>query len=119
LTSRTAETDEAPRTRAIDGAIAALHDGGVSRFTPDVVAERAGIDADEVRAAFSTERALLAATVEWWTQAIAVPLVPLTAEKSAVPFMERERSASGGVGWRTAPHPHAIRGVECHRPVRA
>ncbi|MFJ5145355.1 BLUF domain-containing protein [Curtobacterium sp. NPDC088465] len=87
LTSRTAEADEAPRTRAIGGAIAALHDGGISRFTLDVVAERAEMDADEVRAAFPTERALLAATVERWTQTIAAPLVPLMAEKGTVPFL--------------------------------
>lgn len=87
LTSQTAEADEAPRTRAINGAITALHDGGVTRFTLEVAAERAGMDVAEVREVFPSEAALLAATVERWTQAISAPLAPLIAEKGTVAFL--------------------------------
>ncbi|MDP4332439.1 BLUF domain-containing protein [Curtobacterium sp. A7_M15] len=87
LTSQTAEADEAPRTRAINGAITALHASGVTRFTLEVAAERAGMSVAEVREAFPTERALLAATVERWTQAISAPLTPLMAEKGTVAFL--------------------------------
>lgn len=87
LTSQTAEADEAPRTRAINGAITALHDGGISRFTLDVAAANAGMSVAAVRDAFPTERALLAATVERWTQAISAPLAPLMAEKGTVAFL--------------------------------
>ncbi|QKS15440.1 BLUF domain-containing protein [Curtobacterium sp. Csp2] len=87
LTSRSAEADEAPRTRAINGAILALHDGGVTRFSLEVAAAHAGMTATEVRAAFPTERALLAATVERWTLAISTPLTPLMAEKGTVAYL--------------------------------
>lgn len=87
LTSQTAAEEEAPKTRAINGAITALHDGGVSRFTLETAAEHAGMSAAAVREFFPTDRALLAATVERWTQAISTPLVPLIAEKGTVAFL--------------------------------
>lgn len=87
LTSRTAADEEAPRTRVINGAIIALHDGGVTRFTLDVAAEHAGMSSVSVREFFPTDRALLAATVERWTQAISAPLAPLIAEKGTVAYL--------------------------------
>lgn len=87
LTSKTADEDEAPRTRAINGAIIALHDGGVTRFSLEVAATHAGMSVAEVLEVFPTDRALLAATVERWTQAISEPLAPLIAEKGTVAFM--------------------------------
>jgi len=87
LTSQTVEADEAPRTRAINGAITALHDGGIARFTLDVAAAHAGMSVAEVREAFPTERALLAATVERWTLAISGPLAPLIGEQGTVAFL--------------------------------
>jgi AcrR family transcriptional regulator len=87
LTSRTAEAEEAPRTRAVNGAITALHDGGVTRFTLDIAAEHAGMTPEAVRQFFPTDRALLAATVERWTQAISAPLAPLIAEKGTVAYL--------------------------------
>jgi AcrR family transcriptional regulator len=87
LTSQTAEADEAPRTRAINGAITALHDGGVTRFSLDVAAAHAGMTPDAVREFFPTDWALLAATVERWTQAISAPLAPLIAEKGTVAYL--------------------------------
>jgi hypothetical protein len=87
LTSQNAAEEEAPRTRAINGAITALHGGGVTRFSLDVAAVHAGMTADAVREFFPTDRALLAATVERWTQAISAPLVPLIAEKGTVAFL--------------------------------
>ncbi|WP_439689802.1 BLUF domain-containing protein [Curtobacterium sp. SP.BCp] len=87
LTSQTAEAEEAPRTRAVNGAIAALHDGGVTRFTLDIAAQRAGMTPEAVRQFFPTDRALLAATVERWTQAISAPLAPLIREKGTVAYL--------------------------------
>ncbi|WIB00370.1 MULTISPECIES: BLUF domain-containing protein [unclassified Curtobacterium] len=87
LTSRTADEDETPRTRVINGAILALHDDGVSRFSIDVAAAHAAMSPAQVRELFPTEQALLAATVERWSQAIAAPLVPLMAEKGTVAFL--------------------------------
>ncbi|SBN61166.1 Sensors of blue-light using FAD [Curtobacterium sp. 9128] len=87
LTSQTAEADEVPRTRAINGAISALHGGSITRFTLDDAAERAGMSVAEVREVFPTERALLAATVERWTQAISAPLAPLMGEQGTVAFL--------------------------------
>ena len=87
LTSQTAAEEEGPRTRAVNGAIAALHDGGVTRFTLDIAAAHAGMTPEAVRQFFPTDRALLAATVERWTQAISAPLVPLIAEKGTVAYL--------------------------------
>ncbi|WP_182046640.1 BLUF domain-containing protein [Curtobacterium sp. ME26] len=87
LTSQTAAEEEGPRTRAVNGAITALHDGGVTRFTLDVAAEHAGMTVEAVRQFFPSDRALLAATVERWTEAISAPLVPLIAEKGTVAYL--------------------------------
>ncbi|WP_186317658.1 BLUF domain-containing protein [Curtobacterium sp. 9128] len=87
LTSQADQGDHGPRMRAVNGAITALHDGGVSRFSLEVAAAHAGMSLDEVRAVFPTESALLAATVERWTQAVSTPLAPLIAEKGTVAFM--------------------------------
>lgn len=87
LTSQTAAEEEAPRTRAVNGAITALHDGGVTRFTLEAAASCAGLPVAAVQQFFPTDRALLAATVERWTQAISAPLVPLMAEKGTAAFL--------------------------------
>lgn len=87
LTSQTADEDEVPRIRAINGAITALHNGGVTRFTLDVAAVHAGMSAADIRQEFPTERALLAATVERWTQAISAPLAPLIGQMGTVAFL--------------------------------
>lgn len=87
LTSQTAEAEEAPRTRAVNGAIAALHGGGTARFTLDDAAAHAGMSTAEVQSLFPTARALLAATVERWTHAVSAPLAPLIGEKGTVAFL--------------------------------
>ena len=87
LTSQTAAEEEGPRTRAVNGAITALHDGGVTRFDLEVAAAAAGMRPEEVRRFFPTDRALLAATVERWTLAISSPLQPLIAEKGTVAYL--------------------------------
>jgi DNA-binding transcriptional regulator YbjK len=87
LTSNTAAEEEAPRTRAVNGAITALHDAGVNRFTLGAAASCAGLPLAVVEQFFPTDRALLAATVERWTQAISAPLAPLMAEKGTVAFL--------------------------------
>ncbi len=84
LTSRTAEAEEAPPHAAINGAITALqHDGGVTRFILDVRCGARGDDGGSGSEFFPTDRALLAATVERWTQAISAPLAPLIAGEGA------------------------------------
>jgi AcrR family transcriptional regulator len=65
----------------------AVHDGGITRFSFDVAAANVGMSVAEVREAFPTERALLAATVERWTQAISAPLAPLMGEQGTVAFL--------------------------------
>jgi hypothetical protein len=87
LTSNTAAEEEAPRTRAVNGAITALHDAGVNRFTLEAAASCAGLPVAVVQQFFPTDRALLVATVERWTQAISAPLVPLMAETGTVAFL--------------------------------
>ncbi|MBF4582330.1 BLUF domain-containing protein [Curtobacterium sp. VKM Ac-2865] len=87
LTSNTAAEEEAPRTRAVNGAITALHDAGVTRFTLEAAASCAELPVAVVEQFFPTDRALLTATVERWTQAISAPLVPLMAEKGTVAFL--------------------------------
>jgi hypothetical protein len=87
LMSQAAAEEEGPRTRAINGAIVALRDDGVARFDLEVAAGHAGMTAAAVRQLFPTDRALLAATVERWTQAISAPLAPLLTEKGTVAYL--------------------------------
>ncbi|WIE76024.1 BLUF domain-containing protein [Curtobacterium sp. MCSS17_007] len=87
LTSQQTIADEAPKTRAINGAIAVIHDGGVSRFSVEAVAERCGMTTAQITELFPSRHALLAATVMRWTRAVSIPLQPLAAEKGTVAYL--------------------------------
>jgi len=87
LTSQQTIDAEAPKTRAINGAIATIHDGGVSGFSVRAVAERSGMTVAQVTELFPSEHALLAATVMRWTRAVSAPLQPLAAEKGTVAYL--------------------------------
>lgn len=87
LTSQQTVDEELPRTRAINGAIAAIHDGGVAGFSVQAVAERSGMSVAQVTELFPSHHALLAATVMRWTRAVSVPLQPLAAEKGTVAYL--------------------------------
>lgn len=87
LTNQAAIDEEVPRTRAINGAISAIHDGGLTRFSVDGVADRCGMSVAEIRDLFPSEHALLAAAVMRWTRAVSAPLLPMAAEKGTVAFL--------------------------------
>ncbi|MGU3410497.1 BLUF domain-containing protein [Microbacterium sp. M1A1_1b] len=87
LMSGPSDDDAVPRTRAVNGSISALHDGGVSRFTLEAAAAHAGMTAAEMDEVFPSDRALLAATVERWTQTISTPLLPLIEQQGTVAFL--------------------------------
>ncbi|MBF4606534.1 BLUF domain-containing protein [Curtobacterium sp. VKM Ac-1393] len=87
LTNQQTIDDDAPRTRAINGAITAIHDGGVSRFSLDAVAAHCGMRVEDISALFPSEQALLAAAVMRWTRAVSAPLAPLAAEKGTVAYL--------------------------------
>lgn len=87
LTSQQTIDDEAPRTRAINGAITVIHDRGPAGFSVEAVAERSGMSVAEVDALFPNPHALLAATVMRWTRAVSLPLQPLAAEKGTVAYL--------------------------------
>lgn len=87
LTNQQTTEEDAPRTRAINGAITAIHDDGVSGFSLDSVAERSDMRVDELSALFPSEQALLAATVMRWAGAVSAPLFPLAAEKGTVAYL--------------------------------
>lgn len=87
LTNQHAADEEVPRTRVLNAAIGVVHDGGVSRFSLEAVAERAGLSADDVLQLFSSQNALLAATVMRWTRAVSAPLFPLASEKGTVAYL--------------------------------
>lgn len=87
LTNQRTADAEVPRTRAVNGAITALRHRGVVQFTLGSAATWAEMPVDEIRTLFPTERALLAATVERWTRAIAGPLEPLASEKGTVAYL--------------------------------
>lgn len=87
LTSQQTLDAEAPLTRAINGAIAAIHDGGVSRFSLDAVAEQSGMSVEQITELFPSRHALLAATVMRWTRAVSAPLQPLAEEKGTVAYL--------------------------------
>ncbi|WP_181420572.1 BLUF domain-containing protein [Curtobacterium sp. MCPF17_046] len=87
LTNQNAADDEVPRTRALNGAIAVLHDGGTTGFSIEAVAERSGMSVPEIEGLFPNRHALLAATVERWTRAVSAPLLPMITERGTVAFM--------------------------------
>jgi AcrR family transcriptional regulator len=87
LTNQGASDDEVPRTRALNGAIAILRDGGTTAFTIDTVAERSGMEASEIEELFPTRHALLAAAVERWTRAVSAPLLPMIPERGTIAFL--------------------------------
>ncbi|MBF4614988.1 BLUF domain-containing protein [Curtobacterium sp. VKM Ac-1376] len=87
LTNQNAADEEVPRTRAINGAIAAIHDGGLSRFSVEDVAVRSGMRPAEILELFPSEHALLAATVMRWTRAVSAPLLPMAGEQGTVAFL--------------------------------
>jgi AcrR family transcriptional regulator len=87
LTNQRAADDEVPRTRAINGAIAVLHDRGTTGFAIEAVAQRSGMDPSEIEALFPNRHALLAAAVERWTRAVSAPLLPMLPERGTVAFM--------------------------------
>ncbi|MBF4616369.1 BLUF domain-containing protein [Curtobacterium sp. VKM Ac-1376] len=87
LTNQNAADEEIPRTRAINGAIAAIHDGGLTRFSLEAVAVRSGMRPAEILELFPSEHALLAATVMRWTSAVSAPLLPMAAETGTVAFL--------------------------------
>ncbi|PZF57653.1 hypothetical protein DEJ23_05765 [Curtobacterium sp. MCSS17_008] len=87
LTSQRTIDEEAPKTRAINGAIAVIHDGGVSRFSVEAVAERSGMTVAQITELFPAPHALLSATVMRWTRAVSLPLQPLAAEKGTVAYL--------------------------------
>lgn len=87
LTNQNAADDEVPRTRVLNAAIAAIHSGGVSRFSLEAVARLAEMSADGVLELFSSQQALLAATVMRWTRAVSAPLLPLAGERGTVAFL--------------------------------
>ncbi|PYY37832.1 hypothetical protein DEJ16_05720 [Curtobacterium sp. MCJR17_055] len=87
LTNQNAADDEVPRTRAVNGAIAVLHDGGTTSFSIEAVAERSGMSVSELEGLFPNRHALLAATVERWTRAVSAPLLPMITERGTVAFM--------------------------------
>jgi AcrR family transcriptional regulator len=87
LTNQNAADEEVPRTRAINGAIAAIRDGGLSRFSLEDVAVRSGMRPAEILELFPSEHALLAATVMRWTRAVSAPLLPMAGEQGTVAFL--------------------------------
>jgi len=93
LTNQNAADEEVPRTRAINGAIAVIHDGGLSRFSLEGVASRSGMRQAEILELFPSEHALLAAAVMRWTRAVSAPLLPLAGEKGTVAFLHALLSA--------------------------
>ncbi|PYY47278.1 hypothetical protein DEJ03_05315 [Curtobacterium sp. MCLR17_043] len=93
LTNQNAADEEVPRTRAINGAIAVIHDGGLSRFSLEGVAARSGMRPAEILELFPSEHALLAAAVMRWTRAVSAPLLPLAGEKGTVAFLHALLSA--------------------------
>ncbi|WP_181420039.1 MULTISPECIES: BLUF domain-containing protein [unclassified Curtobacterium] len=93
LTNQNAADEAVPRTRAVNGAIAVIHDGGLSRFSLEGVASRAGMRQAEILELFPSEHALLAAAVMRWTRAVSAPLLPLAGEKGTVAFLHALLSA--------------------------
>lgn len=87
LTNQQVIDEEAPKTRVINGAIAAIHDNGVSRFSIEAVVDRSGMSVDQISELFPSTHALLAATVMRWTRAVSAPLLPLAAEKGTVAYL--------------------------------
>ncbi|MBF4592122.1 BLUF domain-containing protein [Curtobacterium sp. VKM Ac-1395] len=87
LTNQQVIDEEAPKTRVINGAIAAIHDDGVSRFSIEAVVDRSGMSVDQISELFPSTHALLAATVMRWTRAVSAPLLPLAAEKGTVAYL--------------------------------
>lgn len=87
LTNQQTVDEDVPRTRAINGAIAAFRAGGVSRFSLEQVSERCGMPVADITALFPSQHALVAATVMRWTRAVSAPLFPLAAEKGTVAYL--------------------------------
>ncbi|WP_255465629.1 TetR family transcriptional regulator C-terminal domain-containing protein [Frigoribacterium sp. NBH87] len=87
LTSHDETSGDATRRRAINGAIAVLHDVGPDRFTVEVAASRGGLTPDQIYALFPTRQALITAAVERWSRAVSAPLFPLAAERGAVAYL--------------------------------
>lgn len=87
LTNQHADDDEDPRTRVVNGAITVLRRDGLAAFSADAVAEQCAMSAEEVQAVFPSRHALLAATIERWTRAVAAPLAPMAAERGVVAYL--------------------------------
>ena len=87
LTNQRVDDDEDPRIRVLNAAIVALRQDGLPAFSAEAVADRSGMTVDEVQAVFPSRHALLAATIERWTRAVAAPLAPIAAELGVVAYL--------------------------------
>jgi AcrR family transcriptional regulator len=87
LTNQHADDDEDPRTRVVNGAITVLRRDGLAAFSADAVAEQCAMSSEAVQAVFPSRHALLAATIERWTRAVAAPLAPMAAERGVVAYL--------------------------------